>query len=167
MKRPALFARVPKLRAPSSLPLLPAEIAKEFPELSSDIGVLADELFKDFEKLDVAALGSQNGFRRAQFLLIVGGLVATLLGAIQAALPKAGWAGLIEVCVVTALVLLVGLTGQLNFKQEYLDQRLQAERLRAECFFFLARAGGYSTLDGDGSRSLLEKRVALIKTGSA
>jgi hypothetical protein len=162
---PALFRRVPRLRKPSSRPLLPGRIAEEFPDLSSDIEDLG-ELFKEFEKLDVAALGSQNQFRRAQFILIVGGLIATLLGAIQAALPKSAWAGIVEVCLVAVLVSVFLVTGQLNLKDDYLDQRLKAERLRAECFFFLARVGGYSALDDDRSRALLEHRVALIKAGS-
>jgi len=167
MKRPALFRRVPTLRAPSSDPLLPAGVAEEFPALGSDIDVLKKELFADFEKLDVAALKSQNGFRLAQLVLIVGGLIATLLGAIQAALPKSAWAGVVEVSLVLVLGVLFVVSGQLSFQEDYLDRRLKAERLRAECFFFLARAGGYSALDEHGSRGLLERRVALIKAGSA
>jgi hypothetical protein len=167
LKRPALFRRAPKLRAPSSDPLLPTGVAEEFPALASDIDVLKEELFPDFEKLDVAALRSQNGFRLSQLVLIVGGLAATLLGAIQAALPKSAWAGIVEVSLVLVLGVLFVVSGQLSFQEDYLDRRLKAERLRAECFFFLARVGGYSALDENGSRVLLEQRVALIKAGNA
>jgi uncharacterized protein DUF4231 len=167
MKRPVLFRRVPKLRAPSSSRLLPVGVAEEFPALGSDIDALNENLFTDFEKLDSAALKSQNGFRLSQMVLIVGGLAATLLGAIQAALPKAAWAGIVEVTLVLVLGVLFVVSGQLSFQEDYLDRRLKAERLRAECFFFLARVGGYSALDETGSRALLEQRVALIKVGSA
>src|SRR5690348_362102 len=97
MKRPALFRRVPKLRAPSSDPLLPPGVAEEFPALGSDIAVLNEQLLPHFEKLDRAALRSENGFRLAQVVLIIGGLIATLLGAVQAALPTSAWAGIVEV----------------------------------------------------------------------
>lgn len=167
MKCPALFRRVPKLRAPPSDPLLPAEVAEEFPALGPDIDVLNEALFPEFQKLDVAALKSQNGFRLSQLVLIVGGLLATLLGAIQAALPRSAWAGIVEVTLVLILGVLFVVSGQLSFQEDYLDRRLKAERLRAECFFFLARAGGYSALDENRSRLLLKQRVALIKAGSA
>lgn len=167
MKGPALFRRVPKLRAPSSFPLLPAgvEEKEEFKDLAQDISFLRVKLFGEFEELDVVALERQNGFRLAQFLMIIGGLIATLLGSIQAALHS-HWAGIAEAALVLALVVLFQVNGQLNLKQDYLDQRLKAERLRAECFFFLARVGGYSALDDAGSRDLLKKRVNLIQTGS-
>ena len=166
MKRPALFRRVPQLRAPSSDPLLGPEVADEFPALGSDIDVLNEALFPHFEKLDRAALKSQNGFRLSQVVLIIGGLIATLLGAVQAALPTSAWAGIVEVSLVLVLGVLFVVSGRLSFQEDYLDRRLKAERLRAECFFFLARVGGYSTLDDAGSRDLLKQRVNLIKTGA-
>jgi len=169
MKGPALLRRVPTPRAATSYALLPDEIEEtdDYRPLASDIKVLRTELFEEFKTLDIAALKRQNGFRLGQFLMIIGGLIATLLGSLQAALPHTHWPGIAEAVLVLALALLFLANGQLKFKQDYLDQRLKAERLRAECFFFLARVGGYSALDEAGSRNLLEKRVKLIKTGSA
>lgn len=167
MKRPALFRRVPKLRTPSSYPLLPPGVAKEFAALEPDINILEQKLFKQFEALDGAALKSQNGFRLAQVLLILGGLLATLLGAIQIAQPHTAWAGITEAILVAALAFVFQVSGEINFKQDYLDQRLKAERMRAECFFYLARVGQYSALDSAASSVLLEHRVALIQTGGS
>jgi hypothetical protein len=168
-KLPALIRRVPiPGPAESWLPLPDGiEETDEYKPLASDITILRTELFKEFEKLDIAALRRQNGFRLGQFLMIIGGLIATLLGALQAALPDSHWPGIAEAGLVLGLALLFLANGQLNLKQDYLDQRLKAERLRAECFFFLARVGGYSALDDAGSRDLLKQRVNLIKTGSA
>lgn len=151
----------------SSSPPIPDAAIDEFGVLGPDINALKEVLFEDFQRLDIAALKSQNGFRFAQLLLIVGGLVATLLGSIQAALPHSNWAGILEACVVAALGAVFSLSGQLNFKGDYLDQRLKAERLRAECFFYVARVGEYGALDADASRQLLEKRVDLIKSGDS
>jgi hypothetical protein len=168
LKSPALFRRVPIPRAATSYALLPEKIEEtdEYKPLASDIKVLRAEVFDEFQKLDMAALRRQNGFRVGQFLMIIGGLIATLLGALQAALPDSHWPGIAEAGLVLGLALLFLANGQLNLKQDYLDQRLKAERLRAECFFFLARVGGYSTLDDAGSHDLLKQRVNLIKTGS-
>lgn len=168
MEGPALFRRVPKLRAPTSYPVLPPGVEEkdEFKILSPDIDFLRSNLFGEFEKLDNAALERQHGFRLGQFLMILGGLIATVLGSIQAALHS-HWAGIAEAGLVAALVVLFQINGDLNLKQDYLDQRLKAERLRAECFFFLARVGGYSELNEAKSRDLLERRVKLIRTGSA
>lgn len=166
---PALLRRVPIPRAATSSALLPDKIeeTERYRPLAPDIQVLRAELFEEFRTLDTTALRRQNGFRLGQFLMIIGGLIATLLGALQAALPDSHWPGIAEAGLVLALALLFLANGQLNLKQDYLDQRLKAERLRAECFFFLARVGGYSTLDDAGSRELLRQRVNLIKTGSA
>lgn len=167
MTRPALFRRIPSFRAPASDPLLPANAAVQFPELESDLEVLQRELVPSFDELDHAALRSQHGFRLAQLLLIAGGLIATVLGAVQAALSGSRWAGIAETVLLAALGGLFKFSGDLNFKQDYLDQRLKAERMRAECFFYLARAGPYSNLDPAELPSELQHRVALITIGKA
>ncbi len=169
LKSPALLRRIPIPRAATSYPLLPDKIeeTEKYKPLASDIEVLRAEVFEEFKALDTAALRRQNGFRLGQFLMIIGGLIATLLGALQAALPDSRWPGIAEAGLVLGLALLFLVNGQLNLKQDYLDQRLKAERLRAECFFFLARVGGYSALNDAGSRDLLKRRVNLIKAGSA
>jgi hypothetical protein len=167
MTRPALFRRIPSFRAPASDPLLPRNAAQRSPDLESDLEVLRQELFPGFEELDRTALSSQHGFRLAQVLLIVGGLIATVLGAIQTALAGSRWAGIAETVLLAALGGVFRFSGDLNFKQDYLDQRLKAERMRAECFFYLARAGPYSGLDPAALPGELQHRVALITTGTA
>jgi hypothetical protein len=166
MDRPALIRRLPKLRAPSeSQPVLPADTADKYPELKGDLVALEEELAPRFKELDLEALRNQHGFRLGQVLLIFGGLIATVLGAVQAALSHAAWAGIAEAIILAMLGAVFRLVGDLNLKENYLDQRLKAERLRAEFFFFLARAGEYGKLDPDAARRLLRQRATKIKAG--
>jgi Protein of unknown function (DUF4231) len=166
MDRPALIRRLPTLRAPrESEPVLPPGTAANDAELKDDLAALEQELAPEFSELDLAALRSQHGFRLGQVLLIFGGLVATVLGAVQAALHHAAWAGIAEAVILAVLGAVFRLVGDLNFKENYLDPRLKAERLRAEFFFFLARTGQYGKLDPDAARRLLRQRSIKIKAG--
>jgi hypothetical protein len=153
------------MRAPSSWPLFGEGTAASYPELATDLRVLETELVGEFTRLDVAALRSQHAFRLAQVVLILGGLLATLLGTLQAALHRSAWAGIAEGVVVALLAAVFQLTSQLSLKQEYLEQRLRAERLRAEAYFYLARAGLYGDLAADAAAALLRRHVRLIARG--
>jgi hypothetical protein len=145
--------------------VLPADTATKYPELKDDLAVLERDLSPQFEEVDLAALRNQHGFRLGQVLLIFGGLIATVLGTVQAALHHAAWAGIAEAIILAVLGALFRLVGDLNLKENYLDQRLKAERLRAEFFFFLSRAGQYSALDPDAAQRLLRQRAIKIRAG--
>jgi hypothetical protein len=91
--RPALIARFPKLFWHPSLdakwandwPVVPPEQPGEYPELAADLAVWREQLEPRFRRLDHQAQILQNQFWRQHVALIVGGLVATSLGTIQAA----------------------------------------------------------------------------------
>jgi Protein of unknown function (DUF4231) len=166
MERPALIRRLPTLRAPrESRPVLSADVARQYPELKGDLATLEQELAPQLKELDLEALRNQHGFRLGQVLLIFGGLIATVLGAVQAAQHHAAWAGITEAIILAVLGAVFRLVGDLNLKENYLDQRLKAERLRAEFFFFLGRTGQYGTLDSEAARRLLRQRTTKIKAG--
>jgi hypothetical protein len=141
------------------------DTATKHPELADDLAALEQELAPQFQELDLEALRNQHGFRLGQVLLIFGGSVATILGTVQAALSHAAWAGITEAIILAVLGAVFRLVGDLNFKENYLDQRLKAERLRAEFFFFLARTGQYGEIDPPAARRLLRERTARIKAG--
>lgn len=166
-KLPALIRRVPIPGPAESWLPLPDEIEKkeEYEALAFDIRILRTELFEEFKKLDIAALKRQNYFRLVQFLMIAGGLIATLLGSIQAAFPHSHWAGKVEFVLIAVLIALFVANALLNPRKAYLDRRLKAERLRAECFYFLACVDPYTGRDKANSGALLKERVELIKAG--
>jgi hypothetical protein len=152
--RPALIARFPKLFWHPSLdakwandwPVVPPEQPGEYPELAADLAVWREQLEPRFRRLDHQAQILQNQFWRQHVALIVGGLVATSLGTIQAA---AG-GGVVLIAVAEALLTgaLAGLTVLIRSRRAqrgYFTDRLKAERIKSEFFLFLARVGEYST----------------------
>jgi hypothetical protein len=158
-QRPALLARFPKIFWNPSLedawasdwPVVQSEHLAEFPALADDLAVWTEDLEPRFRRLDHSAQLLQNQFWRQNLTLIIGGLVATALGATQAAMGG-GVAGLAAVqAVLTGL--LAGLTVLIRSRraqQGYLTARLRAERIKSEFFLFVGRAGDYASGDRAG-----------------
>jgi hypothetical protein len=155
-RRPALLARFPKLfwrRGaeqvwPDDPPVVrPADLAT-YPALAGDLTVWTDQVERRFRKLDHQARILQNQFWRQHLALIIGGLVATSLGAVQAALGG----GVVGLAVAQAILtgVLAGLTVLIRSRRVqhgYFTTRLRAERIKSEYFLFLARVGSYA--EGD------------------
>jgi hypothetical protein len=121
---------------------------KQYAQLAGDLAVWLDLLKPRFRRLDHTAQILQNQFWRQNVVLIVGGLVATSLGAIQAVLGG----GVVGIAVAQAVLTgaLAGLTVLIRSRraqQGYLTARLKAERIKSEFFMFLARAGDYAGPD--------------------
>jgi hypothetical protein len=153
---PALLARFPRFfwrpkvneKWPNDWPVVRQKHHSEYPALADDLAVWGDRLESRFRRLDHRAQILQNQFWREHVILIAGGLLATSLGAIQAA---AG-GGIIELAAAQALLtgLLAGLTVLIRSRraqQGYLTTRLKAERIKSEYYLFLARAGDYAKGD--------------------
>ena len=116
-----------------------------------------------FRALDSEALATQNQFRLEQFLLIMGGILATLLGVLQTALAAARWPGIAESILASVLAALAMRSRTLNAQQRYLTTRLRAETLRGEYFLFLGRIGDYA--DEATRTQRLKRRVDEITWG--
>jgi hypothetical protein len=153
---PALLARFPKLfwrRSaeqpwPDDLPVVRPAHLTDYPALADDLKVWLDQVEPRFRELDHQARILQNQFWRQHLALIIGGLVATSLGAVQAALGG----GVTELAVAQALLtgVLAGLTVLIRSRrvqQGYFTTRLRAERIKSEFFLFLARVGTYAADD--------------------
>jgi SMODS and SLOG-associating 2TM effector domain 3 len=155
-RRPALLARFPKLfwhpsaegEWTTDSPLVKRDQINDYPALEADLKLWCEHVEPQFRRLDHQALILQNQFWRQNVILIAGGLVATALGAVQAA---AG-GGVVALAVAEAVItgMLVGLTVLIRSRRAqggYLSARLRAERIKSEFFLFLARAGDYSAGD--------------------
>lgn len=158
IRPPALVARFPKLvwHASPDWPVVSAEQLTEYPALATDLAVWTGRLEPRFRTLDHQAQKLQNQFWRQQVVLIIGGVVATSLGAVQAALGG----GNVGLAVATALLAgtLAGLTVLIRSRraqQGYLTARLKAEQMKSEYFLFLGRVGDYAT--GDPLARLLQQ----------
>jgi Protein of unknown function (DUF4231) len=155
-RRPALVARFPRIfwhpsvddEWPDDWPLVRREQLSEYPALADDLRVWCEQLEPRFRKLDHQAQIMQNRFWRQHVALISGGLAATSLGVIQAAMGG----GIVAIAVVQSVLtgLLAGLTVLIRSRraqQRYLSARLKAERIKSEYFLFLARADDYAAGD--------------------
>lgn len=170
-RRPALFARFPRIFwrpqadrewADDWPTVLPGQLA-EYPALADDLAVWLNQIESRFRKLDHRAQILQNQFWRQHIALISGGLVATSLGAVQAAVGG----GVIGLAVAQALLtgVLAGLTVLIRSRRAqhgYLTARLKAERIKSEFFVFLAREGDYAGAD---PVARLLQQVVVIETG--
>lgn len=150
-------------RAQSPDPFVPSQALANYPALDADIQHLDRELMPAFRRLDEESLRAQNTFRLGQLALILGGTVATALGAVQAALGG----GIATLAVPEALLagLLAGMVVYIRGRRAqglYATNRLRAERLRSEYFFFLARAGKYAEQDERARIDLLSRQVREI-----
>jgi hypothetical protein len=159
-----LFERLPRFRWKRSegQEIIPPGVQTQCPELATDFKLLAEELMPHFRELDANALQLQNEFRLEQVLLIFGGALATILGALHASLG-AVWLGITESVLAAALSAVAMRAKTTRVQQDYFTDRLKAEKLRAEYFLFLGRAGTYAE-DTERLRQLV-RRVAEIKGG--
>jgi hypothetical protein len=168
--RPALLKRFPRFfwnppvndKWPDDWPVVSAEQPGQYPALAGDLRVWLDELEPRFRTLDHQAQVQQNQFWRQNVALIAGGLLATSLGAVQAAVGG----GVVALAVIQALLtgLLAGLTVLMRSRRAqrgYLTDRLKAEQIKSEYFLFLARAGEYAA---DGRTARLKHRVGVIES---
>jgi len=164
--KPTFLKRFPRLRwrPGDRYPFVDPSLRSSAPELAEDFEVLNEELAPVFYELDEGALRAQNDLRRGRLLVILGGAVATALGAVQSALGGGvtgiGIAGALVTGFLTAVVAyLRGSEGQ----KEYFNTRLKAERLRGEYFLYLGRLERYDVASGEERRRRLRGRVAEIE----
>jgi hypothetical protein len=163
---PIFLQRRPRIRwrPGAEWPIVKDEIRREYLNLEPDFAALDRELVPVFRALDQEAMRAQNAFRLGQVVLILGGLAATTLGAVQAA--RGG--GVLEVGIVQSLVAFalgaaVVYLQQSRVQQEYFTGRLKAERLRGEYFQFLGRLAPYDERDERKRVARLRQRVREIQ----
>jgi hypothetical protein len=164
IRRIALFKRLPTLRwrPREDEQIVPRDMQNQYPDLASDFAILEQELMPSFRMLDNEALRAQNLFRRRQLVLIVGGVMATTLGALHAARQNERWIGVTEAVVAGILTMMSFISREMNDQKKYLSNRLRAETLRGEYFLFLGRIGNYAN-DADRLQRLV-RRVFDIKS---
>lgn len=168
-----LFKRFPRLRLPPNIDqeLIPRdaqeEYQKKYPDFAKDFAVLEGTLMQDFRVYDRDAARAQNQFHRQQVILILGGVLVTLLGAIQVTLTALTHtslgAGLAEAVVAAILAGVAQFALTSKAQQRYFSSRLKAEALRAEYFFYLGHLCPY---DDQNRQERLRRRLAAIKASN-
>jgi hypothetical protein len=140
-----LFRRLPRLRwrPERDEQIVSLATQAEFLEFGEDFATLERELLPHFRILDEEALRRQNQYRVGQVVLIFGGAIAVIFGAIQVALPTASWPGVVEFLVAGGLSAVAFRQRELRVRDRYSASRLKAEALRGEYFLFLGHVGAY------------------------
>jgi Protein of unknown function (DUF4231) len=161
--RPLMLVRFPKLRAPAvSWPVIPDDTRASCPSLVPDFQVLDREVTAAFVEADLAALRSQNRYRRQQVIILLGSAALTGLGGLQALFADQRWPGLLLAVLGVLLAATGRATRELDDLKGYLNERVKAERLRALHFLFLSRTGKYAGAD---RRANLQRAVVAIRFG--
>lgn len=165
LRRPALFKQLPHLwwRPAEEQQLVPLHDQSKYPALASDFAVLAQELLPQFRQLDNDAMRMQNQFRRLEIIMILGGILATILGAVQTARAYDAWPGIAEAILTGTLGIVAYVVRERRPQQTYFTSRLKAELLRGEYFLYLGRISPYADVP-DPLRQL-KRRVAGIVVG--
>ena len=133
---------------PDDWAVVRSEQLSQYPTLAEDLTLWVEQLEPRFRRLDHGARVLQNQFWRQHVGLILGGLMATALGTIQAA--NGGGVEWLAAAQAVLTGLLAGLTVLVRSRRAqhgYLDARLKAERMKSEFYLFLARAGAYAGND--------------------
>ena len=147
-------------------PVVQPSHPEEFPELADDLTLWLEQVKDRHRQLDHRALNLQNRFWRQHVALIGGGLVATSLGAVQAAMGGGEeWLAALQAVLTGMLAGLTVLVRSRRAQQGYLTARLKAERIKSEFFLFLARAGDYAAVASPQSK--LQEQVEDIEAAEA
>ena len=166
LKRITLFKRLPMLfwrpKKDKDHQIVEPDIQNSYSDFKADFDALEQNLMPYFRELDNEALHAQNQFRRQQIILIVGGVIASALGAVQAAFIDEKWPGIAEAVLTALLTTVAFFARELQAQKKYFSNRLKAETLRGEFFLFLGRVGSYAN-DADRVPNLI-RRVADIES---
>ena len=163
MRRPALLVRLPSLRTrPRSWPVVLPDTAVAYPALADDLATLESVVGPEFHRSDRDALAHQNRYRRQQVAVLSGSALVTGLGGLQAALPGSTWPGLVLFVLGALVIWLSKVSGELRTFDDFLGERVKAERLRAMYFRYLSRTGRYA---GDNRESALRRAVLAVRNG--
>jgi hypothetical protein len=160
---PPLFARFPRLRSQlSSRPVIPVEKRAAYPNLAGDFDVLDRVVAPAFRDSDRAALHNQNRYRRQQVAVLLGSVIASGLGGLQAVFPDQRWPGVLLTALGIGLAASSRVTSEVGALDAYLTERVKAERLRMLHFRFLSRTGRYADADREIA---LRRAVVAIQAG--
>ncbi len=169
--RPTLFRRFPRIRLKyTSSPLIPAEVAQNYPQFLNDFAILEDVLLPVYWQFDEQAVQAQNRYRGFAVVLLSSTALLAMLGCVRLALSQGAnnsLAGTSLYVAATILAVFVGVFSQgarfLRTRSHYLDARRKAERLRALYFAYLGKRDNFAIDDECARQRMLRQCVLEIK----
>jgi len=144
-----------------SRPLTLEAAAVRYRHLAPALRELQSVVVPLYDECNTEALLEQNRHRRQQVLLLIGALLTTSFGSIQAALAGSVWPGIV-VAIVAAATSAVSSVGRRSASLDrYLDFRRRAERLRS--LYFRHLAGSIDGAEPRASRAALQEQAVALR----
>lgn len=168
LRAPALLRRfpVPWRRLPPDYPLVSSVLRADLPLLEDELAYLDREIVPRFRAIDHAAVRAQQSFRLAGVALILGGALATSLGAAQTAVGGGSLGiGITEAVVAAAVAGTTVYARGRRFQQTYLSKRVAAERMKSQYYLYVTRAGIYGVEDESERMNRLRGALDKIESG--
>jgi hypothetical protein len=147
-------------------PPLGNDATRRFPSLSQGIDDAQRVVYPAFAACDVAAAREQNRYRWFLVLAIIGGLLTTVFGALQAWLHSTPWPGVLVATLGAATSAVTTIARRQGSLDAFLAARVRAERLRSLYFEYLAEPPPRDDRARELRTRRLEARVAEIRFGS-
>jgi hypothetical protein len=172
-RRRSLRERIPVLEVSPRLGFRPASpqhlmmpnSASRYPALQQRLDDVESVIYPSFASCDQEAQVEQNRYRWFTVLAILGGLLTTTFGAVQAWLQSVAWPGVVVATLGAATSAITTVARRQGSLDNYLSARIRAERLRSLAFEHLARAPEASEAGHRQQLRDLEHRAARIESG--
>jgi hypothetical protein len=158
---------LPRLRRPRGGSALPfgLDAGQVYPRLHDAIVEGHREVYPYFAECDQTAVREQQRYRLFVVAAMIGGLVTTVFGAVQAALPNEWWPGVVVATVGASTTAVTTVARRQGALDSYLQARLRAERLRSLYVSYIAAAPGADGATRPDRLRRLQQDVAQIRFG--
>jgi SLOG in TRPM, prokaryote len=165
-QRLPLLVVFPRLRFRPASPaqLLTPSARSRYPALQQRLDDVDNVVYPAFVSCDEAAEVEQNRYRWFIVLSILGGLLTTTFGAVQAWLQSVAWPGIVVATLAAATSAITTVARRQGSLDNYLAARIRAERLRSLYFEHLAKPPESNEATHIQQRRELQLRAAEIQS---
>ena len=165
--RVALLSVLPRWRLRPGRPRspIPPTAAARYPDLRQRIDAADRLVVPAFTECDAEAGAEQNRHRWLTVLAILGGLLTTLAGALQAWLQSVPWPSVVVATMGALTSALITVSRRQDSLRRYLIARIRAERLRSLYFEYLAKDWPEDLREPQQQQHWLEERVVKHQRG--
>jgi hypothetical protein len=154
-----------RFRPASARHLLMPNAGSRYPTLQQRLTDADKVVYPAFASCDQEAQAEQNRYRWFIVLSILGGLLTTTFGAVQAWLQSVAWPGIVVATMGAATSAITTVARRQGSLDNYLAARIRAERLRSLYFEHLAKPPEPSEATHHQQLRDLQVRAAEIQSG--
>jgi SLOG in TRPM, prokaryote/Protein of unknown function (DUF4231) len=168
-ERIAALSVMPRVRLRLAAPPPPLSLtqARQFPLLQARVAEAERMVYPEYARWDITARREQNRHRWFSVLAIVGALLTTSFGAVQAWLQDETWPGVAVATLGAATSVLTSMARRQGTLYNYMSARTRAERLKALYFEHIGQPPPTSDrAAADDEMFQLGRRVTQISSGA-